>query len=338
MNGPIVRDIDIRRDGLLEIRNFLQRDYRDALIKDIKDGISRQQKTIPCKYFYDDYGCHLFDQICCTPEYYLTETELLLLDESACDIMNFFIEDRADLVELGSGSNKKIRKLFDAIDADIHCKIRYVPVDISEHSIREASEELIKLYENIPIFGIVADFNRQLEVLPNGRKMVIFLGSTMGNFTENEAIAFLRNISNIMTPDDWLLLGLDMLKPVQVIEAAYNDKMGLTEKFNLNILVRINRELHADFNIDDFNHVAFFNREKERIEMHLEAKRAVRVTISDLFLTIDFKKGETIHTEICKKYSRESASKIFAKAGLSETAWFTDPEEWFSLVTLQSTG
>ena len=334
MNGFVARDIDDYRSPQLEIRNFLETHHRDTFKHDIREGFSKDQKSIPSKYFYDVYGCQLFDQICCTREYYLTKTEHSILDKSGYDIMGFFNSDGGNLVELGSGSNKKIKKLLDRIDERNFSKIRYVPVDISEYSIRESSRELIELYEGLKILGFVADFTRHLEMLAVGRKMIIFLGSSIGNFSKDETIALLRKIRGIMTQEDRFLLGLDMIKPVEIIEAAYNDGLGLTEKFNLNILKRMNRELNADFNPEDFAHLAFFNKEEARIEMHLEAKRPVRVNIRDLCSTIAFRKGETLHTEICCKFSRNSAGEIFKKAGLSETTWFTDPDEWFSLVML----
>jgi L-histidine N-alpha-methyltransferase len=337
MMKAVMQKIDSHQGSYFEIKNYLDSDYREEIIRDINEGMSRKQKTIPCKYFYDAYGSRLFEKICYTPEYYLTRAELAILDDAACEIVTFFADDWCDIVELGSGSNGKIRKLFDAINVEDLCKIRYVPVDISEFSIKKTSREIIERYKNLRILGVVADYTRHLKVLPSGRKLIVFFGSTIGNFTEDEAIAFLNNISDIMTPDDRFLLGLDMLKPASIIESAYNDETGLTGKFNLNVLSNINRELNADFNLQDFNHLAFFDREKECVEMHIEAKRSVRVQISDLELSVDFKKGETIHTETCNKFSRESASSMFKKASLAETGWFTNPTKWFSLVELKTT-
>lgn len=331
-----MHDVNIQREGLLEIRNYLEGDYREEIARDISAGMSRPQKTIPSKYFYDTYGCQLFERICCTPEYYLTKTELSILDHAAEVIMAFFADDGGDLVELGSGSNRKIKRLLDAVGEEDLNKIRYVPVDVSETSLKEASRGLRRQYRNLRILGVVADFTRHLEMLPSGRKLIILFGSTLGNLTEPRAITFLKKMSDIMTPEDSLLLGLDMLKKASILEAAYNDGMGITRKFNLNILSHINRELNADFNLGDFDHRAFFDSTKGRVEMHLEAKRAVRVRISDLALSVDFKKGETIHTEVCNKFSREKASRIFGKANLSETAWLTDPKGWFSLVALKT--
>jgi L-histidine N-alpha-methyltransferase len=222
--------------------NYLDGNHRQEIIRDIRTGMTQAQKFIPSKYFYDEYGSRLFDQICSTLEYYPTRTELSILDRSAAEMMTFFFNDGGDLIELGSGSNKKIRKLLDAVSSYQLSKIRYVPVDISESSLFEASQELLNLYENLQILGILADFTRHMDVLPRGRKLITFFGSSIGNFTEKERIGFLRSIRHIMTPNDRFLLGMDMLKPIEIMEAAYNDKQGITREFNRNILNNINRE------------------------------------------------------------------------------------------------
>jgi L-histidine N-alpha-methyltransferase len=210
-------------------------------------------------------------------------------------------------------------------------------VDISESSLFEASQELLDLYENLQIFGILADYTRHMDVLPHGRKLITFFGSSIGNFRVKERIGFLRSIRHIMTPNDRFLLGMDMLKPIEIMEAAYNDKQGITREFNRNILNNINRELNADFNPESFEHLAFFNPREERVEMHLRARHAVTVHISDLSLSVDFREGETIHTEICKKFSHENEDRMFREAGLSVVRSFSDPRGWFSLVELETT-
>lgn len=331
-----MKDIEIHKEKRLEIRDYLDGDFRKEMIKDISEGMTQSQKFIPCKYFYDTKGSHLFEQICSTPEYYPTRTELSILDQSAPQIMKFFSSKGGDLVELGSGSHRKIKKLLDAVHSSRLSKIRYVPVDISESALLEACKKLSALYEDLKILGIIADFTRHWDVVPHGRKLITFLGSTIGNFTDEEGMAFLRNVQGIMNPDDRFLLGMDLIKPLDIIEAAYNDEMGLTRAFNLNILTHINRELNADFNPDNFEHLAFFDAENEQVEMHLRARCAVRVTISDLSLSVDFKEGESIHTETCRKFNRESADHKFKKAGLSVAEWFTDPKGWFSLTELKT--
>jgi L-histidine N-alpha-methyltransferase len=321
-----------------EIANYLNGDHREKMINDILQGMIKTQKSIPSKYFYDARGSQLFEQICMTSEYYPTKTELSILDQSATAIMRFFSQEGGDLVELGSGSNQKIRKLLDVMRPLKHGRIRYVPVDISDRSLLESATELLKDYDNLEILGVLADFTRHIEALPRGRKLITFFGSTIGNLTEKEAVTFLRNVRAMMNPDDRFLLGMDMLKPIEILESAYNDGQGVTRDFNRNILTHINRELKSDFDPEDFDHLAFFDSRREQVEMHLRAKRTVNALIADLGLRVEIRKGDTIHTEICKKFSRESAGRLFQRAELSIARWFTDPRRWFSLVELQVEG
>jgi L-histidine N-alpha-methyltransferase len=319
----------------LQILNCLSEDDRQETYREIIKGMTQPQKRLPSKYFYDAQGSWLFERICDLPEYYLTRTELAILEENAPEIMAFFSEDFGDLVELGSGSNRKIKALLNAVDGPRLRNKRYVPVDISESALYEASQELLYTYEDLYILGIIADFTRHLEVLPQRRKLITFLGSTIGNFSSHERITFLRGVAEVMNTEDRFVLGLDMLKPAKVMEAAYNDSQGVTAAFNKNILRNLNRSLNADFNIADFEHQAFFVKEKERVEMHLRATSHTAARIADLDLSVSCQPGETIHTEICKKFSRGKAQRDFQKAGLVATRWFTDPAGWFSLVMLK---
>ncbi len=326
------------RNEKLEVLNYLSGNHREEMVKDIRRGMMKTQKSIPAKYFYDARGSQLFDQICATPEYYLTETELSILDRSAAGIMQFFSRAEGDLIELGCGSNRKIRTLLDVVHPLEHGRIRYVPVDISKSCLFESARELLDDYENLAILGVLADFTQHMGVLPRGRKLITFFGSTIGNLTEMEAVNLLKNIRTIMSRDDRFLLGMDMLKPVEILEAAYNDRQGVTCDFNRNILVHIDRELKANFDPKDFEHLAFFNPGMECVEMHLKASRKVAAHIADLGLSVQIEEGETIHTEICKKFSRQSAERLFRKAGLSVSRWFTDSKDWFSLVELRLNG
>jgi L-histidine Nalpha-methyltransferase len=323
------------KEKSIDIVNYLTVDYRTEIARDIRSGLTQPQKSIPSKYFYDQEGSQLFDRICGTPEYYPTRTELSILSQAAEEIMSFFSAGEGDLVELGSGANTKIRKLLDAVPAsDLH-RIRYIPVDISESSMVAATRELLEVYASVSVFGIIADFTRHLSLLPRGRKLILFFGSTIGNFTRDERLAFLQRIAHLMTKDDRFLVGIDMIKSVEVLEAAYNDRQGITSRFNLNLLQTINRELKANFNLEDFEHLAFFNGAKGRIEMHLRARRNIEVTIANLALVVKLQRGETIHTENCHKFTRESAARNFKQAGLRVTRWFTDAKGWFSLVELK---
>ena len=331
-----MQQLSIDEKEILEIRNYLDTDHRKEMMKDIREGLSQDPKVIPCKYFYDAHGSRLFEEICSTPEYYPTRTELSILGDSGEEIMGFFADKGGDLIELGSGSDKKIRKLFDALDSPTRSNVRYVPVDISESALIDSANTLLDVYEDLEILAIVADFTRHLGMLPGRRKMIAFFGSSIGNFPERQSIEFIKNIAKIMGPEDRFLLGLDMVKPIEVIEAAYNDEQGVTSEFNLNVLEHINRELNANFDVNDFEHRAAFNEDEERMELCLCARSALSVHISDLFLSVDFQKGEHLHTEICQKFSRTRAERIVKKAGLSPVGWHSDEKEWFTLVELKS--
>jgi L-histidine N-alpha-methyltransferase len=319
----------------LQVLNYLLEDDRGENGREIIAGLTRPQKRLPSKYFYDAYGSWLFERICDLPEYYLTRTELAILKEKSPEIMGFFHGAVGDLVELGSGSNRKIKILLDEVAGDGLRRLRYVPVDISDSALKEASRELLYVHEDLDILAIIADFTRHLEVLPPGRKLITFLGSTIGNFSGPERIAFLRKVAAVMQPGDRFLLGLDMLKSPELLEAAYNDSQGVTAAFNRNILRNLNHSLNANFHVADFEHRAVFVEEKERVEMHLKATRATAARIADLDLQVSLRQGETIHTEICQKFSRDRAQGDFLKAGLADLEWFTDPQGWFSLVLLQ---
>ena len=327
-----------QQDNRLQILNFLLEDNRIETGREIIAGLTRRQKRLPSKYFYDTHGSWLFERICDLPEYYLTRTELAILQEKSSEIMAFFNEAFGDLVELGSGSNRKIKILLDALDGPGLRRLRYVPVDISESALYAASQELTYEYDDLTVMGIIADFTRHLEVLPEGRKLITFLGSTIGNFTDAERHTFLQGVARAMNPEDRFLLGLDMLKSPDFIEAAYNDGQGVTAAFNKNILASLNRSFNADFNVADFEHQAVFVEEKERVEMHLQATRETSARIADLNLQVSCRQGETIQTEICKKFSRARAQRDFQKADLVATRWFTDPRGWFSLVMLKKAG
>ena len=324
-----------QQNGRLQILNYLLKDDREETGGEIIAGLTQPRKRLPSKYFYDAYGSWLFERICDLPEYYLTRTELAILQEKSPEIMAFFDGPFGDLVELGSGSNRKIKILLDAVDGPGLRRLRYVPVDISESALYEASQELTYEYDDLTVMGIIADFTRHLEVLPEGRKLITFLGSTIGNFTDAERLTFLRGVARAMNPEDRFLLGLDMLKSPDFIEAAYNDGQGVTAAFNKNILANLNRSFNADFNMADFEHQAVFVEERERVEMHLRATRETSARIADLNLQVSCRQGETIQTEICKKFSRARAQRDFQKADLVATRWFTDPRGWFSLVMLK---
>jgi L-histidine N-alpha-methyltransferase len=314
-----------------ELQNYLEDTFRHEIKRDVLNGLTSAKKSIPSKYFYDEKGSRIFDEICNLPEYYPTRTELSILKNAAEGIMANF--QGGDIIELGSGANRKIRMLLDAAGNSGCSSIRYIPVDVSQQALTDAVEELISIYPELEVLCIVADFIHHINVIPNSRpKLIVFFGGTIGNLDEEESISFLRSVRRIMKRGDRFLFGLDMIKSKEVLEAAYNDSQGTTAEFNRNILHVINRELNANFSSSFFDHVAFFNSEKERVEMHLKTSKDISVDISDLDFKFELKEGETIHTEICRKFSRESAGRMISEAGMAVTNWHTDPKGWFSLV------
>jgi L-histidine N-alpha-methyltransferase len=314
-----------------KIRNHLDHSFRNDIRSDVYEGMTSSKKYIPSKYFYDTRGSRLFDEICTLPEYYPTRTEMSIIQDSASHIIDPF--PGGDIVELGSGTNHKIRMIFESAGREKLSGLRYVPVDVSEDALIAASEELLEIYPELDVLGIIADFTRHIEMIPNERpRLLFFFGSTIGNFQEKARTDFIRAVAGSMKPEDRFITGMDMLKPISALEAAYNDSSGITSQFNKNVLSVINRELNANFDRAHFDHVAFFNREKDRMEMHLRANRRVSVEISDLQLRVNFGKGETIHTEVCRKFSRSMAEGMASEAGMVITQWFSDPREWFSLV------
>jgi L-histidine N-alpha-methyltransferase len=319
----------------MEILNCLSHHDNQADIYLIRQRLARYPMRLRCKYFYDAQGSRLFEEICRLPEYYLTRTEAAILAREAQVIMAFFTEENGDLVELGSGSNHKIKLLLNEAGESISNRIRYVPVDISASALLESTRELLYLYPDLPILGLIADFTRHLEVLPPGRKLITFLGSTIGNFSDQERSTFLKHIAAIMNPADRLLLGLDMIKPIAIIEAAYNDSRGVTAAFNKNILRHLNDAWEGDFNPDDFEHLAWFNPSKERVEMYLQATHPVSSRLAALDLSVVCREGEVILTETCQKFSPQRARQDFLEAGLVVDSWFSDDRNWFSLVSLK---
>ncbi len=329
-------DIDLSAERI-EILNYIHDGFRHEIRRDVLKGLTPEQKCIPSKYFYDAYGSRLFREICRLPEYYQTRTELSILENSANLIMKNF--RKGDIIELGSGENLKIRTLLNAAFTSPAADICYMPVDVSESTLIESSRELIGIYSDLRVVGIVADFTKHLENIPLERKkLFVFLGSTIGNFSNGERQVFLKAFSCLMGPHDRFLLGIDMIKPAEILELAYNDLGGVTAEFNKNILSVVNRELKADFDKSHFDHLAFYNGAEEQVEMHLRANRDVSVEIEDLDLSISLRKGETVHTEICRKFSRRSTENMAEEAGLKISRWFTDPRGWFSLVELVPPG
>jgi dimethylhistidine N-methyltransferase len=295
---------------------------------DVLKGLSATRKRVPPKYFYDAEGSNLFDRITEQPEYYPTRCEMRILQDHAGDIAKL-IAPGAALVEFGSGSNKKARILLAAAPV----LAAYVPVDICGEMVEQEAAELRPDFPDLNVRPVTADITREFalpaEASSTLARVGFFPGSTIGNFEPHEAAAFLRNSAKILGPNSTLIIGADLIKDADVLNAAYNDAAGVTAKFNLNLLVRINRELEGGFKLDTFEHHAFYNRERNRIEMHLASLKRQKVRVAGE--TIDFRAGETIHTESSYKYSVESLGALARGVGWTPAGVWTDAKKYFSI-------
>ncbi len=303
----------------------------NAFRADVLAGLSRPQKTLPAKYFYDAAGSALFDKITELPEYYPTRTELGILRRHAVSIAGC-CGPRCLLVELGAGSLVKVRLLLDALESPAG----FVPVDVSGAHLAAAATELRRDYPRLTVTPVTADFTADfpLPATPTNpaRRVAFFPGSTLGNFVPPEANALLRRIAALVGPGGGLVLGIDLRKDPAILERAYDDAAGVTAGFNLNLLTRLNRELAADFDLDTFAHVARYNPTKSRVEMHLRSRVAQTVTVAGERFA--FRAGETIHTENSHKYDvRELTAQALA-CGLRVEAIWTDPQEYFAVLSL----
>jgi L-histidine N-alpha-methyltransferase len=317
-------------EGAVEVRSHLGPDDERTLADDVLDGLTRPLKELPPKHLYDARGSELFEAICELPEYYQTRTERSILQAHADDIAAR--TGAVELVELGSGSATKTRVLLDAMAA-AGTLARYVPVDVSASTVHAVAELFADEYDGMSVYGLVADFERHLERLPEpiGPRLVPFLGGTIGNFPPGSRRRFLRSLGKVLGPDGHLLLGTDLVKDPHVIEAAYNDSAGVTAQFNLNVLHVVNRELGANFDVDAFEHVAFFDREREWIEMRLRATEPQRVRVEALDLEVDFAAREEMRTEISAKFTADRLRGDLAAAGMELVELFTDPDELFAV-------
>jgi L-histidine Nalpha-methyltransferase len=287
----------------------------------------------PPKHFYDTEGSRLFEAISQLPEYYPTHNERAILTENAAELVA--ATEATELVELGSGVPSKTLLLLDAMQEAGRLD-RYVPFDVSETVLRASAENLVETYPGLRVHGVLGDFDRHLDALPpaEGPRIVVFLGGTIGNFLPGARRAFLRTIARGLRPQDRLLLGTDLVKDPAVVEAAYNDEAGVTAAFNRNLLHVVNRELHADFDPEAFEHVAFFDRQFEWIEMRLRALTPQRVRVADLDLTVHFAPREEMRTEISAKFTRERLDRELAASGLRAELVLTDPDDYFALSSI----
>jgi len=307
------------------------KEVKSTFAEDVKKGLTAENKYLLPKYFYDNEGSLLFEKICETEEYYVTRTEASILKKYSIDIAKYN-HNKHLLVELGSGSSVKTRYIIDALKENSR-NLHYVPIDVSDIMI-SSSKQLVSKIKGLQISGIIAEYEEGIECVShlfNEPKLIIFLGSSIGNFDLFHAEQFIRYISTKMNYGDSLLVGFDMVKDINVLNAAYNDKEGITAAFNLNLLNRINKELDGNFNLDNFEHLSFFNTEKKRIEMHLVSKTDQCVSINGIREVIKFKKREKIHTENSHKFTPEMIAEIAAYSNLHYSKYWTDEKNYFNL-------
>jgi L-histidine N-alpha-methyltransferase len=307
---------------------------------DVVRGLSQEQKWLPSRFFYDGRGSGLFDAICDLPEYYPTRTEESILTEFAGEIAER--TGPVDIVELGSGSARKTRLLLTAYsEADGGAPLQYVPIDVSEDALRASAGDLLQSYHNLQISGFSGTYEQGLAALPKAlapRRMVIFLGSSLGNFHADGRAELFAQVSEALSPGDFLLLGVDRHKSKMILEPAYNDSQRVTAAFNLNMLRHLNRLYGGNFVLDQFAHLAFYNEAERRIEMHLTSQRPQAVRLGGLDLTTEFALGETVRTEVSYKFELPALLNECRPHGFSHLGSWSDPNRWFAVTLFQLGG
>jgi L-histidine N-alpha-methyltransferase len=303
-----------------------------SLEEDARRGLTAVPKDIPPKWFYDERGSQLFNEITRLPEYYPTRCERAILDECAGDIVRRTGADT--LVELGSGTSEKTRVLLDAL-RDNGTLQRFVPFDVSKKTLHDAAAAIELEYPGLDVQPVVGDFTRDLDTIPRtGRRMVAFLGGTIGNLLPAARAAFLADVAAMLDPGEFLLLGTDLVKDPGRLVAAYDDAQGVTAEFNKNVLHVMNRELLADFDLDAFDHVAVYDADRQWIEMRLRSQREQVVRMRALELDVPFAAGEEMRTEVSAKFSRVRVERELAAAGMQLNEWWTDGDFALSLASL----
>lgn len=305
---------------------------QEPFAESVLAGLSAPQKRLSCSWFYDDRGSELFEQICDLPEYYLTRTERAILQSHAGDIASLF-PTPVTLVELGSGSSIKTRLLLHAFH-ERQPSLVYYPIDISGEILRQSSADILEQFPRLSVRAFAADYLAGLQSIEQetaSPRLILFLGSTIGNFDSGDAKQFLTRIRQVMAPNDRLLLGFDLKKDPALIEAAYNDSAGVTAAFNKNLLLRINRELDGRFDLDSFEHQAPYQEGSGRVEMRLVSRRRQTVAVGALDCAFSFREGEAIHTESCHKYSEPEMAHLAGMAGLKVEHTWNDDRGWFAV-------
>ena len=334
MNETIQKNLDYKKyviDSKLQYFKPHASKIEKTFAEEISSSLNRDSKFITPKFFYDKKGSDLFEKICTLPEYYPTRTEIGILKNLQAELPSF-IDDPFRLVELGSGASVKTRLLLD-IFTQMQQTIEYFPIDISE-ILTESSEQLLQDYDNLRITGIIDTYECGLEFLKNydtKNNLIIFLGSSFGNFSPTDGKIFLEKINSTMKSGDLFLIGLDLVKDSQILESAYDDAQGITAEFNLNVLSRINNELDADFNLNNFSHHSTYNKEDQRIEMYLKSLVNQSVIISKSNLSLNLEKNELIHTEYSHKYTLEQIKTLLKNTGFKINHTWLDDNTHFSL-------
>ena len=334
MNETIQKNLDYKKyviDSKLQYFKPHASKIEKTFAEEISSSLNRDSKFITPKFFYDKKGSDLFEKICTLPEYYPTRTEISILKNLQTELPSF-IDDSFRLVELGSGASVKTRLLLD-IFTKIQQTTEYFPIDISE-ILTESSEQLLQDYDNLRITGIIDTYEGGLEFLKNydcKNNLILFLGSSFGNFSPADGKIFLEKINSTMKSGDLFLIGLDLVKDSQILESAYDDAQGVTAEFNLNVLSRINDELDADFNLNNFSHYSTYNKEDQRIEMYLKSLVNQSVIISKSNLSLNLEKNELIHTEYSHKYTLEQIKTLLESTGFKTNHTWLDGNTHFSL-------
>ncbi len=303
--------------------------------EDVVAGLRRSPKSLPAHYFYDHDGSQLFEEICGLPEYYPTRTETAILATVADTIAT--TTGPCDLIELGSGSSTKTRLLLDAYRHH-HYPLRYLPVDVSDRLLEDSARSILADYAQITVYGLISTYALALAELPPcdfPRRLIIFLGSSLGNFTPAQVEEFFQQVYNALEPGDYFLLGVDLEKPTQILEAAYNDAQGVTAAFNLNCLQHLNWRFDGNFNLEKFRHDAHFNADLSQIEMHLVSQVSQDVTLKKLDLSVHFDSGERLLTEISRKFKPMAIANDLSRHGLTPQQTWTDSQQWFGLILCQ---
>jgi len=307
-------------------------DRRLQFAEDVRSGLQTVPKKLPSVYFYDELGSQLFEKICDLKEYYLTRAETDILLNHARTIVSR-LDQRAELVELGSGSSRKTRLLLEAFIHE-HGKAHYCPIDVSAEILETSAQQLLAVFNELQVTAVADRYESGLERLELDHtqpKMVMWLGSSIGNFTRGEATEFLRHIRLLLTDDDCMLIGIDLRKPSSILVPAYNDDQNITAAFNLNVLTRINDELGGDFDLDLFRHEALYDEEEGRIEMYLQSRVQQEVFVEDLGISIPFTKDEAVLTEYSYKYSPEEITSLAVNSGFELSDQWFDEGVRFSL-------